>query len=648
MFHVAAQAMPRKAHQGETIDERSQEWSPPLQRHLHPKTNTVEFVTLKVRLLAGDTENDYNAKFPPGRLTAEDVCACVADRQGIPLEARNMFALWIVGRDIEIQVRPKANLFQLVLNWNKIVVKYTHFPQALDPAHLVNRHWFIYRREATVSKEDELRFNGEEGIVNLLYGEAKRNVLSGRYICTPEDAAILGALQIQINLGNFDPLRRPPGYIAKNPRFLENIIPARMIHLKKPLEWEKIISDQHTRLKGTNVATARIAYLNMSKYHFIEDWPNLKWIHSDDTVILYDANTDGGRSKHFRLISPQSPLIHNLAATFAHLNRKGKFKKIGQNASALARFISSHPPAEGLKNLQMRKDSQELLGKVPEEDGFEESKRNSDKVEEIGPKGSSETIIEEKEPMEQADTSAILISFKPDLQKEESLVIVQPDIPEDAHPNEVPSAAQEPGSKRVSTTIVSAGLQDQQPPTISRAVSRADEALANAMEQAVNAAAMDALTPASVRKNQPKTLSSFQKRPSNTSFMLKSPLVEESGDVSAHPEPQVLDGVVPAQQHNPRRRSQSNVLISTRSRDASVSAPRGALGNHPGVLMEIASASTMPMEGVKEVAEGARGENEKQSNSDLLRALEEELSKLKGMLDEKPLVTSAEAGAGGE
>ncbi|KAI8854564.1 FERM central domain-containing protein [Chytridium lagenaria] len=217
----------------------------------------------QVRILAGDTENDYNAKFPPGPLFAETVCSCIADKQGIPAEGRKMFALWIVGRDIEIQIKPRTNIFQLVTNWNKIVVKYTHFPQALDPAHLVNRYWFIYRREATLSKAEEMRYNGNESIVNLFYGEAKRNVLSGRYTCTPDDASILGALQIQINLGNFDPLRRPPGYISKNMRFLENIIPSRMISLKKPQEWEKCISEQHIRLKGTSVFLARIAYLNM-------------------------------------------------------------------------------------------------------------------------------------------------------------------------------------------------------------------------------------------------------------------------------------------------------------------------------------------------------------------------------------------------
>ena len=52
-------------------------------------------------------------------------------------------------------------------------MKYTHFPEAEDPAHHVNRHWFIYRREAVVSLRLERELAGEVA-VGLLYGEVRR------------------------------------------------------------------------------------------------------------------------------------------------------------------------------------------------------------------------------------------------------------------------------------------------------------------------------------------------------------------------------------------------------------------------------------------------------------------------------------------
>lgn len=73
----------------------------------------------------------------------------------------------------EIQIRPEQNIFELMVCWHRWVMKYTHFPEAEDPAHHVNRHWFIYRREAVVSLRLERELAGEVA-VGLLYGEVGR------------------------------------------------------------------------------------------------------------------------------------------------------------------------------------------------------------------------------------------------------------------------------------------------------------------------------------------------------------------------------------------------------------------------------------------------------------------------------------------
>ena len=50
------------------------------------------------------------------------------------------------------------------------VLKYTHFPEAIDPSHPINRHWFLFRREASVTLQEE-RQNRSDAVTRLLYGE---------------------------------------------------------------------------------------------------------------------------------------------------------------------------------------------------------------------------------------------------------------------------------------------------------------------------------------------------------------------------------------------------------------------------------------------------------------------------------------------
>ncbi|KAJ3415461.1 Krev interaction trapped protein 1 [Chytridiales sp. JEL 0842] len=366
MYRVASLALPRKATEGHTLeDNRSSEWTPPLVRHYKPHTNQVDHTTLRVRALTGDVESDFIGKFPPGPLFAEAVCRFVSDRLGVPEVYRSLFALWIVGRDLEIQVKPNTNIFQLVHDWSKLVVKYTHYPQAMDKDHYFNRHWFVFRREATITREIESNIT-DESVTKLLYGEARRNVLHNRYSCTFKDSVRLAALQLQIALGNYDPLTRPSGYFAKNPDFFKSILPSRFLDYKSPTVTEERIINEYKKLEGLRPHQARVVYLNYARtfrcygcsffpvchepppagffefriqrwhagigpegivvfekskgtYHFIESWDNVKWIHSEDTFVLYENNPDTYRPNKFRLISPQAHLMHNLSARLAYL-----------------------------------------------------------------------------------------------------------------------------------------------------------------------------------------------------------------------------------------------------------------------------------------------------------------------------------------
>ncbi|KAJ3028438.1 UNVERIFIED_CONTAM: FERM domain-containing protein 8 [Siphonaria sp. JEL0065] len=171
-------------------------------------------VSVRARLLFGDTFLDIQQRFRPHDLKCETICDAIVERQGISKEAAPLFALWIVGKDLEIQIRPRANLLQVVEDWPRLVVKYTHYPQAVDSDHMFNRYWLIFRREASVCKKLEREITLKDtNMLKMLYGEAKRNIITGRYPCTVKDAVNLAALQLQSSIGNYDQLRCPPGYI---------------------------------------------------------------------------------------------------------------------------------------------------------------------------------------------------------------------------------------------------------------------------------------------------------------------------------------------------------------------------------------------------------------------------------------------------
>ncbi|KAJ3024374.1 hypothetical protein HKX48_000050 [Thoreauomyces humboldtii] len=148
---------------------REAAWAPPLQRHIKPDDGT-EFVTIRVRILNGDSEHDFNAKFPSGPLQSYRICKIIATKESLPANAAHLFTLWIVAKDLELQLRPDVDIFSIMDQWNTLVLDYTHYPEAVDPSHPINRHWFVYRREASVTINHERHFT-DDATVRLLYGE---------------------------------------------------------------------------------------------------------------------------------------------------------------------------------------------------------------------------------------------------------------------------------------------------------------------------------------------------------------------------------------------------------------------------------------------------------------------------------------------
>lgn len=85
---------------GVTQREGAPEWKQPLKRHVNPATGETEFVTILVRVLSGDAEHDFHARFPNEALLPEAVCAAIAEKEMLDKDDAKLFTLWVVSKDL--------------------------------------------------------------------------------------------------------------------------------------------------------------------------------------------------------------------------------------------------------------------------------------------------------------------------------------------------------------------------------------------------------------------------------------------------------------------------------------------------------------------------------------------------------------------
>ncbi|KAJ3145586.1 Krev interaction trapped protein 1 [Geranomyces michiganensis] len=354
---------------------READWQPPLQRHIKPDDGT-EFVTIRVRILNGDSEHDFNAKFPSGPLLGSRISKIIAQKESLPPESAHLFTLWIVAKDLEIQLRPDADIFTIMAQWNTMVLDFTHYPEAIDPSHPINRHWFVYRREASVTKDAERRYT-DDATVRLLYGEAKRNVMTGRYVCTLSDAVALGGIMLAISTGSFDRIRHPVGYIIKNDLW-KTLLPKRLHDDLKPDEWEQCLQGEHSKHIGKSTEVLRIMYLELVRewacygcsffpccrerppagffefrlqrwllgvstsgivvmdldkngYAFAEQWEFLTVKKTPDRIILRWKDGPDGKENKLKLYTPQAVLAANLALRSKYILLKEQAGESAEN-----------------------------------------------------------------------------------------------------------------------------------------------------------------------------------------------------------------------------------------------------------------------------------------------------------------------------
>ncbi|XP_038106869.1 uncharacterized protein LOC6046341 isoform X1 [Culex quinquefasciatus] len=143
------------------------------------------------------------------------------------LLAQSVFGLWMTSPLLEVQLKPHHRPYAVRVAWSKLLDKHSH---GNELEKLSDEPMTMLRRNVFFSKRDEEKIK-DPRILELLYEEARHNVLHGRYVMESSHSIMLGGIQARIELGPYNSHTHSTSYFRENQfRFL----PA---HVAKSSSW---------------------------------------------------------------------------------------------------------------------------------------------------------------------------------------------------------------------------------------------------------------------------------------------------------------------------------------------------------------------------------------------------------------------------
>ncbi|XP_013170886.1 PREDICTED: FERM domain-containing protein 8 isoform X2 [Papilio xuthus] len=126
--------------------------------------------------------------------------------------AANVFALWMCSPMLEVQLKPHHCPWRIWAGWQMLLRRYGYGPSSKR-----SRDVPILRMQRNVFFPKHL----EEGIKDskiqeLLYEEARYNVVHGRYPLESSQAVMLGGIQARVQLGPYDPHSHTAKFFREN------------------------------------------------------------------------------------------------------------------------------------------------------------------------------------------------------------------------------------------------------------------------------------------------------------------------------------------------------------------------------------------------------------------------------------------------
>jgi Krev interaction trapped protein 1 len=150
----------------------------------------------------------------------------------------NMLALWIQSDSLAIQLGDGDKPLSLMSNWPSLLTRHVAKTTVAEvPSLCVRRNVFISQTmERSIS---------DPNILEILFFDARRHVLTGQYPCTEEDAIELGGLFMQVSYGDHTPMVHHSGFLQGH---LKEVLPVAMATSKRRVEFERRVLAQHSKI----------------------------------------------------------------------------------------------------------------------------------------------------------------------------------------------------------------------------------------------------------------------------------------------------------------------------------------------------------------------------------------------------------------
>ncbi|KAK9884110.1 hypothetical protein WA026_005064 [Henosepilachna vigintioctopunctata] len=141
--------------------------------------------------------------------------------------ASQAFTLWMVSPLVELQLKRTQKPYEVKQTWRSLVEQYSHASynrQERDEPKLVFQRNVFY----PLSLEEKIK---DPKILELLYEEAKNNVINGKYPCEVAHYIMLGGVQAHIELGPYNPQVHTTHYFREEQH---KYLP---MHVRKSATW---------------------------------------------------------------------------------------------------------------------------------------------------------------------------------------------------------------------------------------------------------------------------------------------------------------------------------------------------------------------------------------------------------------------------
>ena len=140
---------------------------------------------------------------------------------GLSRQTPEVFTLWMTSPLLDVQLKPHHKPFYIRREWNHFLQRFSSAPLAKktldEPILSLQRNVFFQKRDEVKIRDTKM--------LELLYEEAKYNILTGRYPCEISDYIMLGGIQARLELGSYDAAVHTPNYFRNIMfRYIDEIV----------------------------------------------------------------------------------------------------------------------------------------------------------------------------------------------------------------------------------------------------------------------------------------------------------------------------------------------------------------------------------------------------------------------------------------